>query len=192
MTSLFDERQDEIKPGTPEISENLRKAFDVRGSFDMDISTTIVPVVIVGSTEKGEKNPSEHPWITSVTVLPALGNYAIASITNVGSGIIIVDAVMITAAGDVRMPRGISSTVSDFAAPVLYLTSVPTPSGLSSREQTTAALIAGAVLIHHEGMRDSDIRPVGITLGKGTSILFYHTIENSRLAITIWGREITP
>jgi hypothetical protein len=96
---------DTVEPGSNQIAAQLRQVFEVAQRFPVDVSTTIVPVVIVKAAEGAlSVTPSDRTWINTDRNLDnagaaALGTWAAHGILNPGQGLVHIEQLFLILGG---------------------------------------------------------------------------------------------
>jgi hypothetical protein len=96
---------DTVEPGSNQIASQLRQVFEVTQRFPVDVSTTIVPVVLVKAPEGAlSVTPADRAWINADVNADnagaaALGIWAAHGILNPGQGVVHIDTTFLLMGG---------------------------------------------------------------------------------------------
>lgn len=181
-----------VEVGNADLAQDLREQFDVPKPVQVDLATTIVPVVSVDLTDEAGTESSEHTWFASTSRTPAAGNFAVSTIANVGSGIIVVDRLRVAHANEVRMTSVIQGINASAAGELYFLSSTPSPSGLSVEDEQSGGGITNPyvrVRLLGEDAGDPTVIELGLVLHPGQAVSVYGTSAATALHAQWWGRE---
>jgi hypothetical protein len=94
-----------VELGNADLANRLREAFDIARRFNLDLATTVVPVVALDLSDAAGagSSTSERDWIAGVgnAVAASVGYRSYAQISNIGAGTVVIDWVSLWAAAEV-------------------------------------------------------------------------------------------
>ncbi len=179
-----------VELGSPDLARDLKEQFDIPKPFDLDLATTIVPVVTVDLTDENDTAPGENAFYAGATITPAAGQFPMVRLTNTGTSTIVVDTVRINHVNQVAITLSRPALTADNAVSVLYTGSIPAAPRLTVRGQSAAGGLNADIPVHFtadpEGTVNHDL---GVVLYPGVDLLFFGSSAASFLGIAVWGRE---
>lgn len=150
MTSRFDVRDYQVvSPGNADLAGDLRKQFEVSQPFQVELATTIVPVVSVDLSDADGSVANEHHFILGTDTTPAAAQFPWSIVQNVGQGVLVLEAVRAShQTNELHIRRTLQGgIISETAGVVHYTNTKPASSGVSIKSRISGGGITDPSIV---------------------------------------------